>query len=33
MRFFVFGVVGFVIEAGIIQMLVVGVHANPYAAL
>lgn len=26
------GVVGFVIDAGILQTLVVGVHVNPYAA-
>ena len=32
LRFCVVGTIGFVIDAGILQMLVVGAHANPYAA-
>ena len=32
LRFCVAGTVGFVIDAGILQMLVVGAHVNPYAA-
>lgn len=32
LRFCVAGTVGFVIDAGILQMLVVGAEANPYAA-
>lgn len=32
LRFCTVGAVGFVIDAGILQMLVVGAHANPYAA-
>jgi putative flippase GtrA len=32
LRFCMVGVVGFVIDAGILQALVVGAHANPYAA-
>lgn len=30
LRFCVVGVVGFIIDAGILQMLVIGAHANPY---
>ena len=32
LRFCVVGTVGFVIDAGILQALVVGAHADPYAA-
>ena len=32
LRFCVAGTVGFIIDAGILQLLVVGAHANPYAA-
>lgn len=32
LRFCVVGAVGFVIDAGILQLLVLGAHANPYAA-
>jgi len=32
MRFCVVGAVGFVIDAGVLQTLVVGMQANPYAA-
>lgn len=32
LRFCVVGTVGFVIDAGILQVLVVAMHANPYAA-
>lgn len=32
LRFCAAGTVGFIIDAGILQLLVVGAHANPYAA-
>ena len=32
LRFCVAGTIGFVIDAGILQMLVMGAHVNPYAA-
>ena len=32
LRFCVVGTVGFLIDAGILQVLVIGAHANPYAA-
>jgi putative flippase GtrA len=32
LRFCVAGTVGFIVDAGLLQMLVVGMQANPYAA-
>lgn len=32
LRFCIVGTIGFVIDAGILQLLVIGMHANPYAA-